>query len=98
MSQYEEYWLIDDSLEKETNTISLTIHTQESSHQWETIFPPIRFSDYEKLLRVTAFVNRFANNYAEHKDTKDGALSTEEIDLADNCWLNCVPNITYVCS
>ena len=42
---------------------------------------------YWKLLRVTAFIERFADN-GRSRGRRDEPLTTEEIEAAEKIWLN----------
>ena len=49
-----------------------------------------RFSNLEKLLRVTAYARRFVENTKRRKEGKDlrtGKLSVEEIEKAEKVWI-----------
>ena len=45
-----------------------------------------RFSSFERLLRVTAYVKRFIHN-ARGKDKMSGPLSTKELEQAETVWI-----------
>ena len=89
----EEYWpstTLETELESATEELragkgktSVLLSTVPSS---PSIIDCKRFSSYERLLRVTAYVRRFIHN-VQKKNRISGTLSTEEIEQAEGIWI-----------
>ena len=89
----EEYWpstTLETELESATEELradkgktSVLLSTVPSS---PSVIDCKRFSSYERLLRVTAYVRRFFHN-GQKKNRISGTLSTEEIEQSDSIWI-----------
>lgn len=60
-----------------------------------SIFPPERFSSFEKLLLVTAYVQRIFLLMKNKSNSYELSLTVNELRNAELCWIKYVQEITF---
>lgn len=60
-----------------------------------TLFDAGAYSNYQKILRITAWVIRFANNVNKTNDKFRGGLGAVELDTAERYWVKQVQKESF---
>ena len=74
---------------KRTVSLLMVVKGDESrcEKQLQVVMDPERYSKFDKLLRVTAYVVRFINNAAIERENRSGPISTEQLREAEMMWI-----------
>ena len=83
-------------MKKTNSSVALVSTSNEYRSLNTTVIDPKRYSTLKKLLRVTAYMNRFIYNVSNEKNKRiNGPLSAEELSNAEIQWLRCIQVIHF---
>ena len=72
----------------------VALHTTVADHS--PVIPVDRYSSFDRLKRVTAWILRFVHNCQNHAEKKSSSLSVCELKAAERYWIKIVQNTHFL--